>query len=85
MLRHYGDWFQAFCFVPAERPGELPGHPDRKKKDFLSWLGKVDYFIDDSATNIEEASDLGIRTFLVAQPWNSSSLTLVDILRTLVK
>jgi hypothetical protein len=85
MLRHYSDWFQAFCFVPAERPGEPPGHPDRKKRDFLSWLGKVDYFIDDSATNIDEASHLGIHTFLLGQPWNSSNLTLMDILKTLLK
>jgi len=85
MLRHYGDWFQAFCFVPAKRPGEPPGHPDRNKRDFLSWLGKADYFIDDSATNIDEASHLGIHTFLVAQPWNGSKFMLMDILKTLVK
>jgi hypothetical protein len=85
MLRHCSEWFQTFCFVPAERPGEPPGHPDQSKREFLSWLGKADYFIDDSAVNIDEARTLGIHAFLVAQPWNSSHMTLMDILKTLVK
>jgi hypothetical protein len=85
MLRHYSEWFQTFGFVPAERAGQPPGNPDRKKSDFLSWLGKADYFIDDSACNIDEANQLGIHTFLVAQPWNNGHLTLMDILKSLVK
>lgn len=85
VLRYYGEWFQMFSFVPSERPGEPPGHPDRDKRDFLSWLGKADYFIDDSADNIDKAKSLGIETFLVDQPWNQSDLTLVDILEALAK
>jgi hypothetical protein len=46
VLQYYSEWFQTFSFVPAERPGEPPGHPDLNKSDFLAWLGKADYFID---------------------------------------
>jgi len=83
VLRHFGEWFQTFSFVPAERPGEPPGHPDVRKADFLSWLGKTDYFIDDSAANIDDAKKLGIQTFMVAQPWNAGGMTLPDILKLL--
>ena len=85
VLKYFSEWFQMFVFVPSVRPGEQPGHPDRDKSHFLSWLGKADYFIDDSPDNIDGAANLGIETFLVAQPWNHSDLTLVDILESLVK
>ena len=85
MLRYFGEWFQTFSFIPAERTGEPQGHPDREKREFLSWLGKADYFIDDSAYNVEEAKSLGIQTFIVSQPWNSSDLALMDILNTIMK
>jgi hypothetical protein len=83
MLRHFSEWFQTLSFVPSERPGESPGCPDRTKGEFLAWLGKADFFIDDSPQNIHEAESLGIQTFLVARPWNNSRLTLVDILNIL--
>lgn len=85
MLRYFGEWFQTFSFIPAERPGEPPGHPDREKREFLSWLGKADYFIDDSVYNVEKAKSFGIQTFLAAQPWNSSNLKIMDILNTIMK
>jgi len=76
MLRHFGQWFQTFSYVPAERPGEAPGHPDHDKAGFLSWLGKVDYFIDDNAENVNAARQLGIEALQVAQPWNRGGLSL---------
>ena len=82
VLRYYSEWFQTFSFVPAERPGEPPGHPERDKGDFLSWLGKAGYFIDDSPDNVMAAKKLGIEAFLVARPWNSGGLALRDILET---
>jgi hypothetical protein len=80
MLRYFGEWFQTFSFVPAERPGETPGHPDHDKAGFLSWLGKADYFVDDNHENVKSAQHLGIAAFLVSCPWNSGGLTLGDIL-----
>jgi hypothetical protein len=85
VLRHFGEWFQTFSFVPAGRPGEAPGHPDFDKDGFLSWLGKADYFIDDNSENVKAARDLGIKAFLVSRPWNSGSLTLGDILENELK
>ncbi len=85
VLRYFGQWLQTFSFVPAKRPGEPPGNPDRDKADFLSWLGKADYFIDDSMDNVTAAGNMGISAFLTAQPWNSSRLTLMDILEFIMK
>jgi len=85
LLRHFGDWFQTFSYVPSERPGELPGRPDRSKGDFLAWLSNVDYFIDDCTENVKTAGDLGIAAFAVSRPWNRSASTLMDILKTILK
>lgn len=82
MLQYYGEWFQTFSFVPAERSGESPGHPDRDKSDFLLWLGKADYFVDDHPENVTAAGKLGVKAFLVARPWNSGGLRIDDILET---
>ncbi|MBI5579771.1 MAG: hypothetical protein HY895_11505 [Deltaproteobacteria bacterium] len=80
LLAHFGEWFQAFGFVPSKRPGQSSGQPDRSKGDYLAWLGKADIFIDDSPDNCFAAERLGIESFLVAQPWNGSRLTVSDIL-----
>jgi len=85
VLRHFGEWFQTFSFVPAQRPGDAPGHPDRDKAGFLSWLGKADYFIDDSPENVESAQCLGIAAFLVARPWNKGGLPLWSIVENELK
>jgi len=82
MLQHFSEWFQTFSFIPAERCGELSGHPDREKSDFLLWLNKVDYFIDDNPENVMAANKIGIKAFLVARPWNNGGLPMEDILET---
>jgi hypothetical protein len=81
LLDHFGEWFQNFSFVPSERPEQTSRQPDRNKGDYLAWLGKADYFIDDNTENYLAAKELGIRSFLVSQPWNKSDLSLGDILR----
>jgi hypothetical protein len=85
MLLYFGEWFQTFSFVPAERLGEAPGHPDHDKASFLSWLGKADYFIDDNNENVKAARHLGITAYLVSRPWNSDGLTLRDIVENELK
>jgi hypothetical protein len=81
LLHHFGDWFQTVSFVPSQRPDEHPKQPDKSKREFLAWLGKADYFIDDHAENVIGTADLGVRPFLVSQPWNDSSLKLIEILK----
>jgi hypothetical protein len=85
LMRHYGEWFQTVSFVPSKRPDEQPRQPDKSKADFLSWIGRVDYFIDDLDRHVNEAAGLGIRSFLVAQPWNDSKLRLTEILELIGK
>jgi hypothetical protein len=85
VLLYFGQWFQTFSFVPAERPGETPGHPDLGKGDFLAWLGRADYFIDDHPANVLGAQELGIEAFLVARPWNTGGSTLEEIVENGLK
>jgi hypothetical protein len=83
LLRHFGAWFQTFGFVPSRRPGQTSGQPERTKGDYLAWLGRADIFIDDHPEHCRAAQQLGIRSFLVAQPWNESRSTLGDILESM--
>ena len=85
VLCHFGEWIQTVSFVPAERPGEPLGHPDRDKGGFLSWLGKAVYFVDDNPGNVTAAKELGIEAFLVSCPWNSGGSALRDIVETGLK
>ncbi|HEX8948289.1 MAG TPA: hypothetical protein VF790_04960 [Dissulfurispiraceae bacterium] len=80
LLAYLGEWFQVFCFIPSGRAGEISSQPDLEKGDFLSWLGKADFFLDDNPGNYSAAEKLGIRSFLVAQPWNEGTLTVSDIM-----
>lgn len=83
LLIHFGEWFQMFAFVPSKRPGIDSRQPDTSKGEFLRWLGKADCFVDDDTTNCEAAEALGVRTFLVARPWNRGRLPMVAILQIL--
>ena len=80
LMRHYGEWFQTIGFVPSKRDDEHPRQPDKTKADYLVWLGNADYFIDDLTGHVNSAAGLGIRAFLVSQPWNESELGLAEIL-----
>lgn len=79
-LHHFGDWIRTLSFIPANREGgKLPIY-DECKADFLKWLGRADYFIDDSAKNVKAAEEIGITSFLFPQPWNNGRLTVEQIL-----
>ena len=80
IFHHFGDWIHTFSFIPANREGEKLPVYDKCKTDFLMWLGKVNYFIDDSAKNVEDAKEIGITAFLFPQPWNNSPLSVKQIL-----
>ncbi len=82
--KHFGAWFQTYAFVPSRRPG-LPSHqPDRNKGDYLAWLEKVDFFVDDDQNNCDAAKRLGIKALLVARPWNGGDGNVKDILNSIV-
>lgn len=61
VMRHFGEWFQTFSYVPSERAGQSARQPDRSKADTLAWMGKVDFLIDDHAENCLATERLGIR------------------------
>jgi len=83
LMDNFGEWFEGFGFVPSRRLDEHPKQPDKKKRDFLAWLGKANYFIDDHVENIEGSDELGIRSFIAAQPWNGGNMTVIEILETI--
>ena len=80
VLYHFGDWIRTLSFIPANRAGEKLPIYDECKADFLKWLGKADYFIDDSAENVKTVEKIGITSFLFPQPWNNGKLTVKQIL-----
>jgi hypothetical protein len=85
LMTYFGEWFQTFGFVPSDRPGRPANQADRTKGDYLKWLAHADVFIDDHAENCRAAERLGIRSFLRAQPWNDSRMSLTDILQQLAE
>jgi hypothetical protein len=84
VLKHYGLWVRSFNVVPSPRTGETIPLYDQTKKDFLSWWGKGDIIVDDSAVNISVAREMGLETFLMPRPWNSNHLSIVDTLSHLI-
>ncbi len=80
-LQHFGQWFETFAFVPSERPGQLHNGPERSKEEYLAWLSRVNFFIDDSQANVATSRKLGLRSFLVSRPWNTGGKELKTILR----
>ena len=82
VMHHFGAWIRCFGVVPTRSQEGLPIY-DRTKTQYLAWLGRGDIIVDDSTENIREAESLGLRTLQPAQPWNSSQLTVSDLLRQL--
>lgn len=80
VFHYFGDWIRTLSFIPANRQGEKLPIYDKCKADFLKWLGKADYFIDDSAENVKAAEEIGSTSFLFPQPWNNGQLTVEQIL-----
>lgn len=81
IFHHFGDWIRTLSFIPSYREDEKLPVYDKTKTDFIIWLGKADYFIDDSEENIKAAEEIGITSFLFPQPWNDGKLTVEKILK----
>jgi len=75
VFRHFGVWIRTFHFVPSKRDGQNIREYDNNKSAFLAWISKVDVFIDDSSSNINDAKSIGIKGILWPRPWNDSKLT----------
>lgn len=82
VFRHFGAYFRCFGVVPSRQSAQAPLY-DRDKGDFLEWLGRADFLVDDSAENIALAQKAGVRAILYPQPWNDATYSVGDILTTL--
>ena len=82
VFAHFGKWIRHFHFVPSPRPDDVAPDYDRTKGSVLQRLGGVDFFVDDSITNVTEAGQLGVRAFAFPQPWNHREVSVSDILAT---
>jgi len=82
VMHHFGAWIRCFGVVPTRLQEGIPIY-DQTKGQYLAWLNRGDIMVDDSTENIREAESLGLRTLQPAQPWNSSQLTVSDLLRQL--
>ena len=83
IIRHFGDWIRTFHFVPSPRRSEILPEYDTTKADYLRWLKRADILIDDNEHNVAGLTVTGIQYFMVSRPWNVSSLSMEDLLRTL--
>jgi hypothetical protein len=82
VMRHFGNWIRCFGVVPTRTETGVPVY-DQTKGEYLSWLGRGDVLVDDSPENSRQAALLGLKTFMVAQPWNNSELTMDALLHQL--
>jgi 5'(3')-deoxyribonucleotidase len=72
VLKHFGNWIRTFHFVPSKRKNEKILKYDTNKIDFLNWIEKVDFIIDDKEDIICKAKEFGIKAILFPAPWNSN-------------
>jgi hypothetical protein len=82
VMLHFGAWIRCFGVVPTRTHIGVPAY-DRTKGEFLAWLGQGNVLVDDSPDNTQQAAALGLKTMLVAQPWNDSKLTTPVLLQQL--
>lgn len=85
LFAHFGDWFRGFHFVPSARPADRFPAYDKSKAAFLRRVQAADIFIDDNPQAVARVQELGVKTFLVAQPWNRGGQPLAAILAELVE
>lgn len=83
VMKHFSRWIQSYNIVPSYRFDDKCLRHHQTKKEFLEWIKVVDILIDDSENNIESAKSIGIKSFLVARPWNKGGYTISEILNEL--
>ncbi len=85
VMRHFSGWIRGFHYIPSPRRDLLSPDYDSSKTEFLKRIGHIDVLIDDSPEHIKGARLLGIKTYLVARPWNQGGMPLSEILESLRK
>jgi hypothetical protein len=82
VMSNFGAWIRCFGVVPTRVQEGVPAY-DRNKGEYLKWLSCGNILVDDSAENIAQAKELGMKTLLYPQPWNDSALTAKALLKQL--
>lgn len=78
IYNNYGNWIST---VNMSYSGRLKNKKDSLNKiEFLGFLNKDLLFIDDNEDTIKEAKDMGFDTLLYPQPWNSSTITVNELI-----
>ena len=72
LFNNFGTWFRSFNIIPSFRINDPVNLYDNSKAEYINWLDKGDFFIDDNQENMKGISSK-IKTYLFPQPWNSSS------------
>lgn len=85
VMKHFGHWIRGFHYIPSGRNEKEAAIYDKTKADFLKRTGFVDIFIDDSEKNIVQASEVGMKTYLVNKSWNAGGEPLSGILEKVTK
>lgn len=85
VMKNFSKWINSYNIVPSYRAGENFVRQNETKKDFLQWMNVVDILIEDNQKNYEDAKSLGIKSFLVARPWNKGGQSIEEILKELNK
>jgi hypothetical protein len=83
VFRHFGRWVRHFHFTPARRANEDVPDSGASKRDIISQFSRADFFVDDSADNLEAARGLVGQVLLVPQPWNGGGGTIAEVLDAL--
>jgi len=85
LFKNFGKWIRGYFFVPSYRKNENISMYYKTKCEYINQIGNVDIFIEDNEKNYEEMRGLGKISFLVNRPWNSSSMSIENILRLINK
>ena len=73
VLRYFGNWIQSINFIYSKRENDNSIRYFSNKGEWINWFGKVDFFIDDSEKNLQEATMLNpdLICYCPKCPWNS--------------
>jgi hypothetical protein len=83
VFRHFGRWVRHFHFTPARRTGEDVPDSGASKREIIAQFSRAEFFVDDSAENLDAAREIVGECLLVPQPWNNGTGKFADALEVL--
>lgn len=83
VIEHFGTWIRTFAFVPSTRTTDRHPAMYQDKEEYLRWLSRADYLVEDDEGNLERAGKMGIHRILVPRPWNGGRGSLPEALAAL--